>query len=70
MTNRDARLAELEIAFAHQERLSEEPSEVVSDHAKRLDMMERRLAALLDRLTALEAGDPAAPATDLRPPHW
>jgi len=70
MTDQDARLTELEIALAHQERLSEELSEVVHDQADRLDSMERRIAALLDRLAALEAGAPAALPADARPPHW
>ena len=70
MTDRDARLTELEIALAHQERLGEELSEVVRGQADRLDLVERRVAALLDRLAALEAGAPAAPPADARPPHW
>ena len=70
MTDRDPRLTELEVALAHQERLSEELSEVVRDQADRLDRLDRRVTALLDRLAALEAGGTAAPPADARPPHW
>ena len=61
MTDRDARLTELEIALAHQERLGEELSDVVRTQADRLAALERRIAALTDRVAALEAGGPAEP---------
>jgi SlyX protein len=66
----DDRIAELEMALAHQERLCDELNEVVLGQAGRLDALERRMAALLDRLSALDADGPAAPPADVRPPHW
>jgi uncharacterized coiled-coil protein SlyX len=68
--DQDARLTALETALAHQERLSEELSDVVRDQADRLAALERRFAAVLDRLAALEAGGPPEPPPDTRPPHW
>ena len=70
MTDRDARVTELEIALAHQERLGEELSDVVRTQADRLAALERRIAALTERVAALEAGGPAEPQADARPPHW
>ncbi len=68
--DQDARVTQLETAIAHQERLSEELSDVVREQADRLAALERRIAAVLDRLAALEAGGPAEPPPDTRPPHW
>ena len=70
MTARDATLTELEIALAHQERVSEDLSEIVRAQDDRLDRLERHVSALLDRISALEAGGPALPPADSRPPHW
>jgi len=70
MTDRDARLTELEIALAHQERVSEDLSENVRAQDGRLDRLDRHVTALLDRLSALEAGGLAMPPADSRPPHW
>ncbi len=64
----DARLTALEIALAHQERLGEELSDVVRAQADRLAQVERRLAAALERIEALEAAAP--PPASSRPPHW
>jgi uncharacterized coiled-coil protein SlyX len=68
MTDRDARVTELEIALAHQERLGEDLSDVIRDQADRLGALERRVAAVVERLAVLEAG--AQPQPDARPPHW
>jgi len=70
MADADARLTEIEIALAHQERLAEELNEVVRAQADRLDALERRLALITARLVESEAGDGGAPAADVRPPHW
>jgi uncharacterized coiled-coil protein SlyX len=66
----DARVTEVEIALAHQQRLGEELSDEVRTQADRLAALERRLAAIIERLAALEAGAPAEPRADSRPPHW
>ena len=70
MPDRDARVTELEIALAHQERLGEELSDELKAQADRLAVLERRLAAVVERLATLEAGAPAEPRADARPPHW
>jgi uncharacterized coiled-coil protein SlyX len=70
MTDRDARVTELEIALAHQERLGEELSDVIRTLADRLAASERRITALTERVAALEAGGPAESQADARPPHW
>ena len=64
------RITELEIALAHQQRLGEELSDLLRDHLDRLAQVERQVAVLRARLAALEAGDDAPPAPDVRPPHW
>ncbi len=66
----DARLTEIEIAFAHQERLAEELSDLLRAQATRLDALERMLAVVTARLAAIEAGDAGPIAADVRPPHW
>jgi SlyX protein len=63
------RFTELEIALAHQERVTEELNEVVREQAGRLDRLERTLAALARRLAAMEEA-PEAPEADAPPPHW
>jgi len=70
MPDADARVTELEIALAHQERMGEELSDIVRDQADRLAQLERRTAVLAARLAALEAGAEAPPPSDSRPPHW
>jgi uncharacterized coiled-coil protein SlyX len=70
MPDHDARLTELEIALAHQDRLSEDLSAVIREQADRLAELERRLGRLTVRLDALEEASAAPPAPDARPPHW
>ena len=71
MPERDAdRLTELEIALAHAERLAEDLSELVREQAERTARLERQVAALTERLAAVEAGVVMPPAADQRPPHW
>ncbi len=69
MADTDARLTEIEIALAHQKRLAEELSEVVSVQAARIDALEGALTLLTARFAAVEAGDADPPAPDARPPH-
>jgi SlyX protein len=65
-----ARLTELEIALTHQERVAEELSEIIRAQAGRLDLVERALAGLAERLAELESRDTSPPAAGARPPHW
>jgi uncharacterized coiled-coil protein SlyX len=65
-----ARLTELEIALTHQERVTEELSEIIRAQAGRLDLVERALAGLAERLAELESRDVPPPAAGARPPHW
>jgi SlyX protein len=69
MSAPEARITELEIALAHQERVAEELSDVVREQADRIALLERRFAAMAERVAALEARPDATPA-ERRPPHW
>jgi len=68
MTEPYDRITELEIALTHQEAAIEELSAVLRDQAARIDLLERRIARLAERLEEAEAG--AAPEADVPPPHW
>jgi uncharacterized coiled-coil protein SlyX len=70
MSHEEDRIAALEIALTHLERLVEELNAVILDQATRLDRVERHAAALSDRLTAAEEALPGAGSEDPPPPHW
>lgn len=61
-------LQALEERIAHLIRAVEDLSDVVRDQGQRLDRLERRVGALIER--ELERTDPAAPPPDRPPPHW
>jgi SlyX protein len=69
MADSGARLTELEIALTHQQRMVEDLSEIVRTQAGRLDVMDRALAALAERLAELEARAEPPPAAGSPPPH-
>ena len=64
----DERLIEIETALAHQERITEDLSEIVRGQAGRLDQLERALLELSERLEAAEAR--GGPEREKPPPHW
>lgn len=70
MTETEDRLASLEIAFTHQERVVEELHAVILDQATRLDRLERQAEMLAKRLIVAEEALPAPGSDDRPPPHW
>ena len=71
MTDRDARITELEIALTHHQAVADDLSEIVREHAGRIDRLEARLAQFAQRLAAVEAALPGGePDPDAPPPHW
>jgi SlyX protein len=71
MADTEARLTDLEIALTHHDRQAEDLGELVRAQADRLDLLERALRTLAERLAELESRDAAPPsAAGTRPPHW
>ena len=65
------RITELEIQLAHATRLAEELSDIVADHAKRLELAEKRIQMLMERAAEAEAqGLSGEVVSDQPPPHW
>ena len=65
------RITRLEEALAHQSALLEELNEVVTAQATEIDLLNRRVAMLMQRAAEQEADNsPGAPLADQRPPHW
>lgn len=61
----------LEERIAHLTAQAEDLSDVIADQAKRIDVLERRVAMLLEREASREAdGEGSIPLADQRPPHW
>lgn len=63
----DERQQALEERIAHLIRAVEDLSDVVRAQGQRLDRLERRVQALVERELEREAG---APPADAPPPHW
>lgn len=64
-----ARLTDLEIRLAHQERTIEELSDVVAAQGRAVDLLTERLRLLTERVRELESWRPS-PADDRPPPHY
>lgn len=65
----EARLTELEIQVAEQEKTIEELSAVLAEQWKAIDRLNKKHLALTDRfLTLEEQTAPEIPIT--KPPHW
>jgi SlyX protein len=63
------RLARIEAALAHQQRVIEELNEVVTAQADEIAALRGRLDALVKRFLAVEESvQPETPVD--RPPHW
>jgi SlyX protein len=63
-------LINLEEKLAHAIRQAEDLSDVVADQAKRIDLLERRVNALIDLARDSAQGEGAANFSDQPPPHW
>jgi SlyX protein len=65
----EARLTQLEILAAEQEKTISELSQQIAEQWKTIDKLQRKLDALTDRFLELEEqASPDVPVT--KPPHW
>lgn len=65
------RITRLEEALAHQGALLEELNDVITSQASEIDLLNRRVAMLMQRAAEQEADNlSGAPLADQRPPHW
>ncbi len=65
------RITRLEEALAHQSALLEELNDVITSQASEIDLLNRRVAMLMQRAAEQEADNlSGAPLADQRPPHW
>lgn len=69
MSDDSARLTDLEVRLAHQERTIEELSDVVATQGRAVDLLTERLRLLTERVRELESWRPS-PADDRPPPHY
>jgi len=67
----DDRITELEVLIAHQTRMLEDLSDVVTRQAGEIEVLTRRMRLVMERLAEhdLATGD-TAPMADQKPPHW
>ena len=65
-----SRLDALEIRIAHQDATIEELNAAVTEQWKLIDRLERRIAALNERVAEAEASAGSAPAANKPPPHY
>jgi SlyX protein len=65
----EERIVELELRFTEQQRLLQELSDVVYAQSQSLDRLEHELAAMGQKLAAMEPGLVDANAVE-RPPHF
>ncbi|PCJ74877.1 MAG: SlyX protein [Rhodobacteraceae bacterium] len=64
-------MTRLEEALAHQSALLEELNDVITSQASEIDLLNRRVAMLMQRAAEQEADNlSGAPLADQRPPHW
>jgi len=67
----DQRLTKVEELAAHQQVVMDDLNAVVTDQAKRIAVLERRVQMLLQAAAAAEAdGQLTAPPIDQPPPHY
>ena len=70
MSDQD-RLTRLEEHLAHQNSVVEDLNEVVTELRSEIDLLNRRVATLMQRAAEQEADNlSSAPLADQRPPHW
>ncbi len=68
----NARLTELEMSLAYQQRLSEQLNEIVTAHSQELLALKRNVAELQGRIRELRERNKEAPSSPLdeKPPHY
>ncbi len=65
----EERITDLEVHLAHQSRLLEELDEIVRRQADEIDVLRRRLAGAVQRLSEMQNQGDAPPASQ-KPPHY
>ncbi len=65
----DARIAELEVRMAYQERLVQELSQLAFQQSKAIERLEAHSRSLGDKLKEMGDGKPSLPSNE-RPPHY
>ena len=65
-----ARVQALEEMLAHRDGEMQDLSDMVNQHWKRLEALERELSLTKDRIVSLEDEVGEGPAADQKPPHW
>jgi SlyX protein len=68
MTIMTDRMDAIEERVAHLTRTVEDLSDIIARQADEIDRLTRRMAMLVDRMSAPDEG--GAVFTDQRPPHW
>lgn len=63
-------MTDLEERIAHLTRMVEDLSDVVARQAGEIEVLERRVAMLMQRAAEAEAAGGTVPLADQRPPHW
>jgi SlyX protein len=66
----DARLVEIEVKLAHQERLLIDLNDVVTEQQAKLMQLEALCGSLVDRVRSMGEALPDDAAQDERPPHY
>lgn len=69
MTQTD-KITDLEERLAHTMRQAEDLSEVVADQAKRIEMLEKQMRAVLEMARDTAQGEGSVTLGDQPPPHW
>ena len=64
------RVGGIEERVAHLQRAVDDLSDVVSAQAREIDRLTRLVGLLVEREAEREDGAGAAPAANVRPPHW
>lgn len=64
------RLIDLETRITHHERMAEEMSQVMVAQGRTIDILTRRVQALIEKLRSAEAGWSPSPQDERPPPHY
>ena len=65
-----ARIEQLEVRIAYQDRVIEELNATVTDQWKQIDQLAKQIARMSDRLKSVEDTAPASDGPEPAPPHY